>query len=66
MTKVFKWYFVLLLLAGCSHPADKAIITFSNSAVAVTSIVSSASDLAIELDGKIKTTQAAVSYASRL
>jgi hypothetical protein len=49
--------------AACAHPTDKAITSFADSAVAVTSIVSTAADLAVELDGKTKTMKAAVSYA---
>jgi hypothetical protein len=53
-----------LLLAACAHPSDKAISSFADSAVAVTSILSSASDLAVELDGKTKTTEAATGYVA--
>jgi hypothetical protein len=64
-TRVALFLFLSLVLnSGCSHPTDKAITKFADSASALTSIISSAVDLGTELDGKTKATVAGTAFAS--
>jgi hypothetical protein len=51
------------LVAGCSYPSDKAILSFAYSTTASTSIASSATDLQGDIDDKTQAILAATEFA---